>query len=53
MRLYFPLTMEFQLIVLNVEVTFVIAVAAVDGGVLKKWTVPIYQITMLVTRVIS
>lgn len=48
--------MEFQLIVLSAEVTFgivVVSFAAGGGGVLTKWTVPIYQTKMLVIQASS
>lgn len=47
--------MEFQPIESNEEVTFVIVVVAAVfvAGVLKKWTVPRYQIKMSAIQVIS
>lgn len=51
MWLYFPLTMEFQLIVLSVEAVIAVVVGVVDAdGVLMKWTAPKYQIKMSVIR---
>lgn len=47
--------MEFQLIVLNEEVSFVIVVVAAAfavAGVMKRWTVPIYLIKMSEIQVI-
>lgn len=44
--------MEFQLIVLNAGVTFVIVAAVCVVGALKRWTVPIYPIKMSVMQVI-